>query len=110
MQLTEHNAVDLTQSAPVPVAIRYEREQRCVMLDYANSTTQTIAATTLRAHSPSSVMKGPDGQQRTINVPDDIAIIAIEPIGNYAVRLTFSDGHASGIYSWQLLWTLGAQA
>jgi len=103
MQITEHNAVDGRQPAAVPTGIRYIGERRVLALDYAAGPSIEISAKKLREYSPSSVMQGPDGQRRQINVPDTITITAIEPIGNYAIRLTFSDGHASGIYSWQLL-------
>lgn len=103
MQIVERNVIDGRQAAAVPTGIRYVGERRVLALDYAEGPAVELSAKYLREHSPSSVMQGPDGQRRQMNVPETITITAIEPIGNYAIRLTFSDGHASGIYSWQLL-------
>ena len=62
----------------------------------------------LRVHSPSAEVMGHGPGQETLQVgKEDVAIDAIEPVGNYAVKLVFSDGHDTGIYSWDYLYELG---
>ncbi len=62
----------------------------------------------LRVHSPSAEVMGHGPGQGTLQVgKEDVAIDAIEPVGNYAVKLVFSDGHDTGIFSWDYLYELG---
>ena len=62
----------------------------------------------LRVYSPSAEVKGHGPGQEVLQVgKEDVNISAVEPIGNYAVRLVFDDGHQSGIYSWTYLHDLG---
>ena len=62
----------------------------------------------LRVHSPSAEVMGHGPGQETLQTgKEDVAIDAIEPVGNYAVKLVFSDGHDTGIYSWDYLHELG---
>ena len=62
----------------------------------------------LRVHSPSAEVMGHGPGQETLQIgKEDVAIDAIEPVGHYAVKLVFSDGHDTGIYSWDYLYELG---
>ena len=62
----------------------------------------------LRVHSPSAEVRGHGQGQDVLQVgKEDVNITAIEPVGNYAVRLVFSDGHNTGLYSWDYLYDLG---
>ena len=62
----------------------------------------------LRVHSPSAEVRGHGPGQETLQTGKrDVTITAVEPVGHYALRPTFSDGHASGIYSWDYLYDLG---
>ena len=62
----------------------------------------------LRVHSPSAEVVGHGPGQGTLQVgKEDVAIDAIEPVGNYAIKLVFSDSHDTGIYSWDYLYELG---
>ena len=64
----------------------------------------------LRVYSPSAEVMGHGPGQETLQVgKEDVAIDAIEPVGNYAVKLVFSDGHDTGIYSWDYLYELGRE-
>ncbi len=64
----------------------------------------------LRVHSPSAEVQGHRPGQEVLQLDkEDINIVAIEPVGNYAVRLIFSDAHNSGLYSWAYLYELGSQ-
>lgn len=63
----------------------------------------------LRVHSPSAEVKGHGAGQETLQVGKrDVTIDSLQPVGHYALQLTFSDGHDSGIYSWDYLYELGA--
>ena len=64
----------------------------------------------LRVYSPSAEVKGHGPGQEVLQVgKESVAIVSIEPVGNYAVRLIFSDSHNSGLYSWDYLYELGAE-
>ena len=70
----------------------------------------TLPAELLRVESPSAEVQRPFAERTRSSCPAsaDVAIAAIEPVGNYAVRLTFDDGHSTGIYGWGYLAELGA--
>ena len=68
------------------------------------------AGPTVRVHSPSAEVQGHGpGQKTLVAGKANVNIDAVEPIGNYAVLLRFDDGHASGIFSWTTLYTLGCE-
>ena len=66
-----------------------------------------ICSELLRVESPSAEVQGHSGPKKIIRNKKDITIKKIEQIGNYAIRLIFSDDHSSGIYSWKLLYNYG---
>lgn len=69
-----------------------------------------LPAEYLRVYSPSAEVRGHGPGEEVLQLnKEDVAIIQIEPQGNYAIRLFFSDGHDSGIYSWQYLYELGSE-
>jgi DUF971 family protein len=77
---------------------------------FDNGTTHTLSAEFLRVESPSAEVKGHGpGQEVTVAGKRNIKIIGIEPVGNYAVRLLFSDGHSTGLYSWDYIDRLGRE-
>lgn len=64
----------------------------------------------LRVYSPSAEVQGHGPGQEVLQLAkEDVGIVAIEPVGHYAVRLVFSDAHNSGLYSWDYLYELGSQ-
>lgn len=94
----------------VPTEIRYRRETRQLALSYARLGTFSLAAAFLRQHSPSADMRDQDDNTLAkVAIMPDIGILAIEPVGNYGVKLRFSDGHATGIFSWSYLLELCQQ-
>jgi DUF971 family protein len=64
----------------------------------------------LRVYSPSAEVRGHGAGQEVLQVEkEDVNIVGIEPVGQYAVKLSFSDGHDTGLYSWDYLYDLGAR-
>jgi DUF971 family protein len=90
-----------------PSEIRYDRASRILHVVFPDGAFE-LPAEYLRVESPSAEVQGhgPD-QRKTVSGRRFVGIIAIEPVGNYAVRLTFDDLHDTGIYSWTYLLELG---
>jgi DUF971 family protein len=95
---------------PAPTEIRYSRADRILNVSFDAGEVYALPAEYLRVESPSAEVQGhgPD-QKKTIAGRRHVGIIGIEPVGHYAVRLTFDDLHDTGIYSWDYLRELGAQ-
>ena len=68
-----------------------------------------LAAEYLRVESPSAEVRGHGGPKKIVTAKEDVEITMLEPVGNYAVRIVFDDGHDSGLYSWSFLLTLGRE-
>jgi DUF971 family protein len=92
-----------------PVEIRLKGDHRTLAVTYDDGAAFEIAAEMLRVMSPSAEVQGHSPSERvTVGGKRDVEIRAVEPVGNYAVRLQFSDGHGSGIFTWGYLRRLGA--
>jgi len=93
---------------PTPTEIRLSKDKRVLTVVFDSGETFAIAAELLRVESPSAEVQGHDPSQKKI-VPnkENVEIMKIEPVGNYAVRLTFDDMHDTGIYSWETFHKLG---
>lgn len=84
--------------------LHYHTRQSRLDVYFDDGLTHTLSAEFLRVHSPSAEVQGHGpGQQQLVLNKQDVAISQIEPIGHYAVRLVFDDGHNSGLFSWQYL-------
>jgi DUF971 family protein len=94
----------------VPSEIRYDGATRVLHVTFDDGLAFALPAEYLRVESPSAEVQGhgPD-QRKTIPGRRHVGIIAIEPVGNYAVRLTFDDLHDTGIFSWDYLQELGRE-
>jgi DUF971 family protein len=92
-----------------PLELRYSKAERTLSVTFAGDERYTLPAEYLRVESPSAELKGHDGVRRIIGGCAAVGIARIEPVGNYAVRLAFDDGHDSGLYSWDTLRTLGQE-
>ncbi len=87
-----------------PKAIHYHKQTRELELSYNGGQSYRLAAEYLRVHSPSAEVKGHGEGDETLQVGKiNVALKGIEPVGNYALKLTFDDGHDSGIYTWGYL-------
>ena len=96
-------------AAPWPTEIRLRKSERQIEIDYDDGQSFTMSAELLRVESPSAEVQGHGGSAKPPPVAGkaDVSIVDVMPIGNYAVRLKFDDGHDSGLYSWDYLLTLG---
>ena len=95
-------------STPRPSEIKLHRASHTLEVGFDNGERYTMSCEYLRTHSPSAEVQGHGpGQQVLVAGKRDVNIDAIEPVGNYGVLLRFSDGHATGIFSWSTLHDLG---
>ncbi len=95
---------------PWPSEIRLRKDRRSVQVRFDDGSDFDLPAEYLRVLSPSAEVQGHSPEQRqTVAGKSEVSISAIDPVGNYAVRLTFSDGHNTGLYTWNYLHTLGAE-
>ena len=95
---------------PVPIEIRLEKATQVLEVAFDDGTKFSLPAEYLRVESPSAEVQGHGpGERKTIAGRRHVGIIAVEPVGHYAVRLVFDDLHDTGIYSWEYLHTLGRE-
>jgi DUF971 family protein len=93
----------------VPAKIKLHKEDGSLTLEYADGSHFILTGEYLRVHSPSAEVRGHGKGQEVLQYgKHGIKISSIEPSGNYALRLTFSDGHDTGIYSWDYLYDLAS--
>ena len=91
-----------------PTEIRAIRDERRLEIDFDDGRTFSLPAELLRVESPSAEVQGHSPRQKTIVAGKrTVGITAVDPVGNYAVRITFDDGHATGLFSWRYLRELG---
>ncbi|MEM6852454.1 MAG: DUF971 domain-containing protein [Pseudomonadota bacterium] len=99
------------QDAPWPLELRLRPGGRELMVAYDDGASFALSAELLRVESPSAEVQGHGpGQKKRIVGKENVAIVRIERVGSYAVRLCFDDGHDTGLYSWDYLRKLGAIA
>ncbi|HSQ82385.1 MAG TPA: DUF971 domain-containing protein [Casimicrobiaceae bacterium] len=98
----------LDAQTPQPTEIKLHQASRVFEIAFANGRRFRLPYEFLRVHSPSAEVRGHGPGQETLQTGKrDVTITTVEPIGHYAVRPTFSDGHDTGIYSWDYLYDLG---
>lgn len=94
----------------VPLDIKLHQQSRILELIYPDGTRFELPCEHLRVHSPSAEVRGHGPGQEVLPFgKEDVTIDAIEPVGSYAIKLRFSDGHDTGIYTWELLYDLGSR-
>ena len=93
-----------------PLEIRYIKKTNTVALSFEDGISADLTTEYLRCFSPSAEVKGHGPGQEVLQVgKEDVNISAIDPVGNYAVRLVFDDNHDSGFYTFEYLYQLGAE-
>jgi DUF971 family protein len=93
---------------PWPTELRLDKDKRVLTVSYDDGRSYALPAELLRVLSPSAEVQGHSPEQR-VTVPGkrNVGIARVEPVGNYAVRIVFSDGHNTGLYVWEYLRELG---
>ena len=95
---------------PTPVALTVHQQSRALEIVFDDGRTFRIPFELMRVYSPSAEVQGHGPGQETLQTGKrDVVIDAIEPVGHYAVKPTFSDGHDTGLFTWDYLYRLGAQ-
>lgn len=98
----------LNQGVPQPTEIKLHQKSRVLEIAFADGKTFRLPCEFLRVYSPSAEVRGHGPGQEVLQVGKrEVEINRIEPVGQYAVQLAFSDGHDTGIYSWDLLYDYG---
>jgi len=93
-----------------PTQIKLRRAENLLEVRFEDGGQVSLSAEFLRVHSPSAEVQGHGpGQQVLVARKKSVAITGIEPTGNYAIRLIFSDGHDTGIFTWDYLHRLGQE-
>ena len=94
-----------------PVEIRLPKDRRSLRVAFDDSRTFDLSAELLRVTSPSAEVQGhSEAERKTVGGKRNVAILSVDPVGNYAVRIGFDDMHSTGIYSWAFLRDLGVNA
>jgi DUF971 family protein len=98
----------LTTSTPRPTDIRLHQLSRKLEISFDDGARFSLPCEYLRVYSPSAEVRGHGPGQEVLQIgKEDVNVVGIEPVGQYAIKLTFSDGHDTGLYSWDYLYDLG---
>ena len=93
-----------------PVSLTVHQQSRALEIEFDDGRAFRIPFELMRVYSPSAEVQGHGPGQETLQTGKrDVVIDAIEPVGHYAVKPTFSDGHDTGLFTWDYLYRLGAQ-
>ncbi len=100
----------LTANTPQPTSITVHQQSRVLEVGFADGVQFRIPFELMRVYSPSAEVQGHGPGQEVLQTGKrEVVLTALEPIGNYAVQPSFSDGHDTGIFSWDYLYFLGSQ-
>ena len=100
----------LTTGSPRPTAITVHQQSRVLEVGFDDGRSFRIPFELMRVYSPSAEVQGHGPGQEVLQTGKrDVGLAGLEPVGNYAVQPTFSDGHDSGIFSWDYLYFLGTE-
>lgn len=99
----------LDSKTPHPTRIVVHRQSRVLEIEFDDGNAWRLPFEFLRVYSPSAEVRGHGPGQEVLQTGKrDVDLVALEPVGNYAVQPRFSDGHSTGLYSWDYLHWLGA--
>ena len=100
----------LQAGSPTPTALTVHSQSRVLEVGFSDGKTFRIPFELMRVYSPSADVQGHGPGQEVLQTGKrDVQLTALDPVGNYAVQPTFSDGHDSGLFSWEYLYFLGSQ-
>ena len=92
-----------------PTAIRLRRASRVLEVSFPDGEQYSLSFEYLRTHSPSAEVQGHGPGQDVLQIAkENVELLRVEPVGHYAVRLVFDDGHDTGLYTWRYLRELGS--
>ena len=95
---------------PTPTEIKLHQRSRMMEISFSDGQRFELSCELLRVYSPSAEVRGHGAGQEVLQTgKQDVEIRSIEPVGSYAIQLHFSDGHNTGIYSWDYLYDLGVR-
>jgi DUF971 family protein len=98
----------MSDATPWPLEIRLKKDRRTLVVAFDDGVVHDLPAELLRVLSPSAEVQGHSPEQRvTVGGKKDVAVVAVDPVGNYAVKLTFDDGHNTGLFTWGYLRKMG---
>jgi DUF971 family protein len=102
--------VTIASPTPWPTEIRLTQDRRSLIVTFEGGESHTLSAEYLRVTSPSAEVQGHSPAERKLQFGKrDVEILSVDPVGNYAVRLTFDDTHSTGLYVWDYLLRLGRE-
>ena len=100
----------MASDSPQPTEIKLHQKSRVLEIAFDDGKTFRLPYEFLRVHSPSAEVRGHGPGQEVLQAgKKDVDIARAEPVGSYAIQLCFSDGHETGIYSWDFLYQLGEE-
>lgn len=100
----------LSKGVPLPTEIKLHQKSRVLEIVFADGKEFRLPCEFLRVYSPSAEVRGHGPGQEVLQTGKrEVEITRVEPVGHYAVQLHFSDGHDTGIYSWDLLYDYGVR-
>jgi DUF971 family protein len=100
----------MDRDSPQPTEIKLHQKSRVLEISFDDGKSYRLPFEFLRVHSPSAEVRGHGPGQEVLQTgKKEVDITRVEPVGSYAIQLCFSDGHDTGIYSWDLLYQYGAQ-
>src|SRR5512141_1936773 len=98
----------MSSNTPAPREIKLHQKSRVLEISFADGKTFQLPCEFLRVYSPSAEVRGHGPGQEVLQTGKrNVDITRIEPVGSYAVQLAFSDGHDTGLYSWDILYDYG---
>ena len=110
LPLRPQHVLKNTMTNPILGKLEVRRRSRVLHLEYDNQESYDLSFEYLRVHSPSAEVKGHGPGQETLQWgKENVQIVGMEAVGNYAVQLIYDDGHDSGIYSWSYLYELAIE-
>jgi DUF971 family protein len=99
-----------SSQAPTPTAFTVHSQSRVLEVSFSDGATFKIPFELMRVYSPSAEVKGHGPDQEVLQTgKQDVTVVELTPIGNYAVKPVFSDGHDTGLFTWEYLYQLGEQ-
>ena len=100
----------MSENTPNPVSINLHQKSRVLEIEFDDGEKFELSCEYLRVHSPTAEVKGHGPGQEVLQTgKENVNIKEIEPVGNYAIKLIFDDGHNTGLYAWSYLYELGIE-